>query len=128
MYQGQHVMIIVTKRDCTLCNNFMQNHFRSIMSQLTGRINVFAIETSDNILCPDFLDPYVQDFPTILMCSYNEYLTYFHTDGRLKRKSGDFKCEILGWQHGRRVHTISEVHNPVSVCVNWALFTASRLQ
>jgi hypothetical protein len=105
----------------------MQNHFKNIMSQLTGQINVFAIETSDTILCPDFLDPYVQDFPTILMCSYNEYQNFFHSDGRLKRKAGNFNCEVLGWQAGRRVFTLSEVHNPVNVCVNWARFNCGKM-
>lgn len=125
---GKCVMIVVTKKNCSLCNNFMQNHFRSIMSHLTGHVNVIAIETSDTLLCPDFLDPYVQEFPTILMCSYNEYQKFFNNNGTLKRTSGNFSCEVLGRQNGQHVLSVSSVHNVVNVCVNWALFTCSRLR
>jgi len=129
--QGKSVIIVVTKKGCSRCDTFTRSHLPSISKQLKDSINVTIIETSDSRLCPEFLDPYVRNFPTLLMCSWNEFQNFFHSDGRLKSNDRRrFNCKVFGLDDsGYRVFdSIADVYNPVVVCVDWARTTDTKLR
>lgn len=126
MKVGEHVLILVSRRDCRVCELYKSRYLRNTLVQLPkGKINFFVLNVTQDKLLPDCFVPYVTAYPTLLLLPWKEYTKVFDKMNVYDPLPDNFSCKCFGMEHGIRSIEIMETFNPVESVKNWINFEIS---